>query len=167
MEKSISGILSEHKRKIGVTNQWIADTAKVSKATVDRVLSGGAKAPRYETLQAIASAVGCTMAEFEGMLPEIEDPQQAPAEPNPEDDRFFAMMCMMEDRIADQREQHDAELNRMRKWLSVVVIVCLALVGVLVAILLIDMLNPNVGWIRGVHIEQFAKRLVTALVEHS
>ena len=74
------------------------------------------------------------------------------------------MMCMMEDRIADQREQHDKELMRMRKWLSVVVVVCLALVGVLVAILLIDMLNPNVGWICGVRIEQFVKRLVFAPV---
>lgn len=167
MEKSISGILSEHKRKIGVTNQWIADTAKVSKATVDRVLSGGAKAPRYETLQAIASAVGCSMASIEGMLPEDEEALQPTSESCPENDLFFAMICSLKDQIADQRDRHDAELRHTRKWLIIVVIVCLTLVGVLVTILMIDILNPNVGWIRGARGAEFARRLVAALEGHS
>lgn len=55
----ISGIIAQ-KNSLGMTNQQIADTAKVSKATVDRLLRGDpAAGPSAQTLFDIAAAVGC------------------------------------------------------------------------------------------------------------
>lgn len=55
----ISSIIAQ-KNSLGMTNQQIADTAKVSKATVDRLLRGDpAAGPSAQTLFDIAAAVGC------------------------------------------------------------------------------------------------------------
>ena len=168
---SIASILQNHKRKKGVTNRWIADTAGVSKGTVDRILAGGAKAPRYDTLRDISAALECDMAEFEGIYvlpPEANEPEGEPAPERPgeaayDDERYFAMMCVYQDQIAELNARHDGEIARLHRWLSVVVIICLSLIAILVGILLIDILNPNIGWIRAHEPAQSARRLAELL----
>ncbi len=169
MAISVSGILQEHKRKKGVTNQWIADTARVSKGTVDRIMAGASKSPRHDTLQAIASAVDCGMAEFDGVYVRTDDVEdEVCTSENPaEDARYCAMICTMEDRLAEQRDRYDAEIGRMRKWLSIVVAICIALMGILIAILMIDLLNPHIGWFRAVRFGKFAQQIDAILIGHA
>ena len=152
-----------------MTNRWIADTAGVSKGTVDRILAGGAKAPRYDTLRDISAALDCDMAEFEGIyVCPPEAAEGASASPRPgdaayEDDRYFAMMCVYQDQIAEMNARHDQEVARLHRWLSVVVVICLSLIAILVGVLLIDLFNPSVGWIRSSQPARTAHRLAEGI----
>lgn len=46
----------EQRKEFAAEFLWIADTAGVSKGTVDRILAGGARTPRYDPLRDISAA---------------------------------------------------------------------------------------------------------------
>lgn len=174
---SVSEILRSYKQKKGVNNQWIADTAGVSRGTVDRLLAGGSKSPRYDTLSSIAAALECPMSVLEGVYVAPPEPVPDWSPDAPEDDskqgsdgRFYAMVCSYEDRLATLSEQYEARLasqerahtectaaltmsyegrlRYMRKTLMIVGIFCMILLVGVVIFTVIDLLNRQVGWIR-------------------
>lgn len=117
---SLAEILRSYKRKKGVTNQWIADAANVSRGTVDRLLAGGSKAPRYDTLCNVAAALECPMAELGDVYvapPEPPEPFPDPcldaneSDGDGQDGRFYAMICNYEDRLSAMTSLYEARLT--------------------------------------------------------
>ena len=52
------------------------------------------------------------------------------------------------DEIANLKDEHDRERKYKNKWISWLFSICLTLVVFFVFILVYDVLNPNVGWVR-------------------
>ena len=122
----IFGIITQ-KEATGMTNQQIADSAKVSKTTVDRLLRNDpGTSPNAQTLIDIANAVGY---------------QIGGTEPHSEVREIYE----------EQIKQTEAHYNRMltlqNRWLRFAVILCLILLVFVIAMLLFDMTHPDTGWI--------------------
>lgn len=190
---SVSEILRDYKQKKGVNNQWIADTAGVSRGTVDRLLAGGSKSPRYDTLYSIATALDCPMSVLEGVYvaPPEPVPDWNPDAPDDDseqgsDGRFYAMVCSYEDRLATLSEQYEARiasqershaeyiaaltvsyegrLRYMRKALMIVGIFCMLLLVGFVIFTMIDLINRQVGWIRDTHYSGYAAKRAACII---
>lgn len=111
-----------------MTNQQIADAAKVSKATVDRLLRNDpSTTPNAQTLIDVASAVGYPLGASE-----------------PRND--------LREIYEAQRLQTESHYNRMlalqNRWLRFAVVLCLLLIAFIIVVLLYDVTHPNIGWIR-------------------
>ena len=122
----IFGIITQ-KEATGMTNQQIADSAKVSKTTVDRLLRNDpGTSPNAQTLIDIANAVGY---------------QIGGTEPHSEVREIYE----------EQIKQTEAHYNRMltlqNRWLRFAVILCLILLVFVIAMLLFDLTHPDTGWI--------------------
>lgn len=123
----ILGIVAQ-KDATGMTNQQIADAAKVSKTTVDRVLRNDPDtSPNAQTLFDIANAVGYRIGG---------------SEPKSEVREIYEV----------QIRQTEAHYNRMlalqNRWLRLTVGICLVLITLIVAAFLYDFANRDIGWIR-------------------
>ena len=122
----IFGIITQ-KEATGMTNQQIADSAKVSKTTVDRLLRNDpGTSPNAQTLIDVANAVGY---------------QIGGTEPHSEVREIYE----------EQIKQTEAHYNRMltlqNRWLRFAVLLCLILLVFVIAMLLFDVTHPDTGWI--------------------
>lgn len=122
----IFGIITQ-KEATGMTNQQIADSAKVSKTTVDRLLRNDTgTSPNAQTLIDVANAVGY---------------QIGGTEPHSEVREIYE----------EQIKQTEAHYNRMltlqNRWLRFAVLLCLILLVFVIAMLLFDVTHPDTGWI--------------------
>lgn len=155
----ISGIIAQ-KNSLGMTNQQIADTAKVSKATVDRLLRGDpAAGPSAQTLFDIAAAVGCRCDI--SPPPDADNGKDDSSEAAPNTAGLStAQICALYDaqrarlfsQYDAQRVQLCAQFNRMlavqHRWLRFTVTLILVLFFILIAMLAYDAANPSIGWLR-------------------
>lgn len=123
----IAGIVAQ-KEALGITNQQIADLAKISKSSVDRIMrNDDASNPSAQALFDIADAVGYKI----GKQPE-EDPSIQ---------RIVDLYETHARQTALQQERQGKLIHRL----------LLSLVGVLLFLfimLLIDMVSPTGGWVR-------------------
>lgn len=122
----IFGIITQ-KEATGMTNQQIADSAKVSKTTVDRLLRNDpGTSPNAQTLIDVANVVGY---------------QIGGTEPHSEVREIYE----------EQIKQTEAHYNRMltlqNRWLRFAVLLCLILLVFVIAMLLFDVTHPDTGWI--------------------
>lgn len=128
----ISGIIAKRDAR-GLTAQQIADLSGVSKSTVDRLLRNeegtGISA---QNLFDIANAVGYKVGES-----------------NNEDPAIQRIVDMYEARIRQTEIQHNLSQARQNRWMIGVSIFAAVIVLFVLAMLFLDMANPNVGWVRG------------------
>lgn len=148
----IDGILAK-KEELGMTSQQLADASGVPKSTVDRILRKDTPNPSMQTILDIADAVGYQLFESAPRtLPVV--PMEGAASPY-----LQHIITMYERQLADKDAAHAREVtklernynlvtNEKNRWIKILAII----VGVLgigvVTILLIDILNPAVGWFR-------------------
>ncbi|MGC4018740.1 MAG: helix-turn-helix transcriptional regulator [Muricomes sp.] len=57
--------IEEYKIKLGMTTAELAEKSGVPKGTLDKILSGVTKDPKFETLKAIARVLDCTLDDFD------------------------------------------------------------------------------------------------------
>ena len=108
-----------------LTNRDVARMANISEATVSRTLTGRGQNASVATLIAICDAL---------------DVAAEPEEPA----RNIALEQVYQARIDDLK----LVIANKERWIRRLFVVCLALVGFVLGALLIDMLNPDIGWIR-------------------
>lgn len=140
----IDGIRTK-KDEQGLSNQQLSDASGVPKSTVDRILSGRTDNPSLQNILDLANAVGY----------EFEARTALPPAPVASGDSTAQLRAIYEDRIAayerliarDQRHNNMllAEKNR---WILFSMILNIVLVGFIVAVLVYDILNRDVGWVR-------------------
>lgn len=116
--------LVQLKEKSGLTNQQIADKSGVPLSTVTRVFNGQTDNPNYQTVANIVIAMKGSLDDIEG----IERPCEETT-----------------DKVIELYERSIAQKNQYIKLLA---IVCIALVSIIVTVLLIDILNGNIGFVR-------------------
>lgn len=122
----IFGIITQ-KEATGMTNQQIADSAKVSKTTVDRLLRNDpGTSPNAQTLIDVANAVGY---------------QIGGTEPHSEVREIY------EEQIKQTEAYYNRMLTLQNRWLRFAVLLCLILLVFVIAMLLFDVTHPDTGWI--------------------
>ena len=131
MHEVIAGIVAQ-KEALGITNQQIADLAKISKSTVDRILrNDDASNPSAQALFDIADAVGYKIGKQR------------------EEDPSIQRIVDLYEKNARQTALQTASVQERQGKL--ILRLLLVLVGVLLFVfvmLLIDMVSPARGWVR-------------------
>lgn len=146
----IEGIIAK-KEALGMTAQQLADSSGVPKSTVDRILRGDTPNPSMQTILDLAGSVGYDL--FNSQAPTLT---QAPVDASP---YLQHIIAMYERQIADKEASHAREMAKherqhnlmtaeKNRWIKILAIIVGILGAGVVAILLIDILNPTVGWIR-------------------
>lgn len=134
----IDGINAQ-KAAVGMTNQQVADASGVPKSTVDRVLSKRTDNPTMQVILDIAGAVGYELGgtSRSGRTDDLTD--------NP---YVREIITMYKHQIADLKLQHNRVTAEKDRWIQALAAI-LAIMGAgAITILLLDMTNPEFGWIR-------------------
>lgn len=126
--------LKELKDQCGLTNQQIADKAGLSAATVQRYIAGNAKDAPVESARKIIEAMGGDADEVLGLLSPPKD--------------HSAEIALYERMLDSMSKSHSDQVKEYRKWVRTLAILVGVLVLFIMCLLLIDILNPNVGWFR-------------------
>lgn len=140
-------------KELGMTAQQLADKSNVPKSTVDRILRGDTANPLFQTILDLAAAVDYEL--FDSPKPK---PVQIPIE-NDASPYLKHIIAMYERQLADKDASHAREMAKherqhnlmtaeKNRWIKILAIIVGILGAGVVAILLIDILNPTVGWIR-------------------
>lgn len=134
----IDGI-NARKAILGMNNQQIADASNVPKSTVDRVLRKSTENPTMQVILDIASAVGYDFS---------TQPEQEPPVDNNDSQYIRHIISMYEAQIAEAKRTHNLITAEKNRWITFLSIAVIILVTGIVAILLIDITNPAIGWYR-------------------
>ena len=139
MNDRLEAIRSEKNRQ-GLSDTQLADMCDLSHSTVSRAFSGKTEPSEY-TLSAMETALGTN--------------REPPEEATTEDITLRQYQALMETRIARMRAfynmllaEKDRAIAEKRRW--VIFLVCLSISILLLsfALIAIDVMSPNIGWIR-------------------
>lgn len=122
--------LRQLKEQSNLTNQQIADLSSVPIGTVTRILSGQTDNPSFETISSLVLAMGGSLDEF------VSDGATTANTPSNEEKHDPLVLLYRE------------VIRAKNKWIKVLFICLAILVTALITILFIDILNPNIGFVR-------------------
>ena len=139
MNNRLEAIRTEKLRQ-GLSDTQLADMCDLSHSTVSRAFSGKTERSEY-TLNAMETALGT------GSSP--------PESADPEDMTLRQYQALMENRIARMRAfynmllaEKDRAISEKRRW--IIFLVCFSVMVILLsfALVAVDIMSPNIGWIR-------------------
>lgn len=136
MEKRIDRIIQARLEQ-GLSVQQLADMSSLSASTISRTLSGKT-APTEFTLRRLEESLGI-------MSMTAEDPIVKQAESDP---MLKHYVLMWEDRICRMRSHYNMLLAEKNRWIWLSFSLNIILVGFVCAMLTLDVLHPDIGWIR-------------------
>lgn len=147
-----SDIISEmvaNAKVLGYTNQMWSDASKVPKATIDRIVRGDTQNPSIQTILDMAAAVNYTFSNIK------EVPSAAPEEAKIRDPMVLHLIHVYEERGKSYEERikrNTAHFNMLlaekNRWLKFSLIANIILIVFICGILIIDVMYPDIGWIR-------------------
>lgn len=147
-EDIIDGIIEKQKEK-KLTNQQFADAAKTPKSTVDRIVRKETTNPTLQTILDMAAAVDYTFSNIK------ESPTAAPEEAKIKDPMVLHLIHVYEERgqaYEERIKRNTAHFNMLlaekNRWLKYSLIANIILIVFICGILIIDVMNPDVGWVR-------------------
>lgn len=127
-----------------VTNQDLAEAIGKSTTTVAQFLRGDAPNASYDTVLALCRELGVSVDEFNGLPHEVPDPNPALLE------RIHSLESERK-ALTDTLERMNEHLATCKKSLKMhrfVTTVLLTMFCLVLIVLIVDLLNPNVGWVR-------------------
>lgn len=131
LEKMLWQLCREAKEASHLTNQAIADRAGLALNTVSQYLRGESKSASVYTVGQICYALGIDMNAYFGISP-----------PAPES--VSELLRLENKSLRTQRDQ----LRKSLKMHRITTFILLGIISICVLALLIDVLNPSIGWIR-------------------
>lgn len=134
MEALIKDLCKEKKDSLNLTNQNIADRANLSASTVNNYFSESSKAPSVYTVGPICAALGVSLDSYFGIK---------------SDKRLVDDKDILEIRLKHAQEKYFI-LQKGILHRNKVIIALFVLCGILLGYAIImDLLNPSIGLIRG------------------
>ena len=131
MEKMLWQLCREAKESLHLTNQAIADRAGLTLNTVSQYLRGESKSASVYTVGPICYALGIDLNAYFGISP-----------PAPES---VSELLQLENKsLRIQRDQ----LRKSLKMHRITTFLLIGIVAICVLALLIDALDPSIGWFR-------------------
>ncbi len=131
MEKMLWQLCREAKDAQHLTNQIIADRAGLALNTVSHYLRGESKSASVYTVGPICHALGIDMNAYFGISP-----------PAPES--VSELLRLENKSLRTQRDQ----LRKSLKMHRITTFILLAIITICVFALVVDILNPTIGWVR-------------------
>lgn len=125
------------RKEHGLSIQQLADMCQISASTVSRTLSGKTE-PTDFTINAMEGALGITDNP-------MGDPIMERVASDPILERYLNMQEM---RIIRLRAHYNMLLTEKNRWIMLLFILSLILVIFICSILVLDVLHPDIGWIR-------------------
>lgn len=132
--------IRREKNRQGLSDTQFADMCDLSHSTVSRAFSGKTEPSEY-TLNAMETALGTN-----------REPQEEAAT---EDITLRQYQALMESRIARMRAfynmllaEKDRAIAEKRRWIIFLVALSIAILLLSFAMIAIDAMSPNIGWIR-------------------
>lgn len=122
-----------------LTTQQIADRSGIPASTISRILSGQTDNPSFQTVSDIVRAMGGSLDEIFGLRPDPAQEQKHEPAPQP---------VLSADHAAELLEVYRAQLANKDGWIKRLFFVCVALMGVLITLVFIDVLNGGIGFVR-------------------
>ena len=164
----IAGKVKEMKIRSGLTNKQISEISGVPLATVHRVMADQVRNPTFETISAIVTALGGSIDELIGHTPtftieETTMEAQLKQIESPDQQNQFQQEQRQFDRMTDESirvyemllaeratviEGKNKIIEEKDLWIKRLFVISCVLVGIIVAVLVIDLLNPAMGFIR-------------------
>ncbi|MCI9897351.1 helix-turn-helix transcriptional regulator [Clostridioides difficile] len=59
--------INELRKKRNLTSEQLSELSNIPKGTLDKILNGTTKDPKFETLKSLARALNCTLNDFDDM----------------------------------------------------------------------------------------------------
>ena len=139
MNNRLEAIRTEKLRQ-GLSDTQLADMCDLSHSTVSRAFSGKTEPSEY-TLNAMETALGTGKTQHEQISTDEMTLRQYQA--------------LMENRIARMRAfynmllaEKDRAISEKRRWIIFLVALSIAILLLSFAMIAIDAMSPNIGWIR-------------------
>ena len=152
----ITTYLNTLKSKGNFTIETISNLSGIPEATVKNIFSGKTEDPRFETVSAIVKAMGGSLdaiysvskkEDVEGnsiiTLKESYDQRLEDIKDHYEQ-RISDLKKHYEERMADQKE-HISTIMLDKRWFRIATCICAV---ALVALFVIEILTPGLGWFR-------------------
>lgn len=121
-----------------LTNQQLADMCDISESTVSRTLAKKT-APTLYTISVIEEFLGITEKPVDD--PIVEKLTE-------EDPLIGRYLDMLEDRISRMRGHYNMLLAEKNRWIKLLFVLTIILAVTLVTFLVLDILHPDIGWMR-------------------
>lgn len=150
----LSDRLKEMIRQSGMTVPAISAKSEVPSVTINRILSGATPNPQFQTVVNIVTAMGYTVDAL--LYPEAGEQQafEHPAQ-TPLDERmaqqYERLLAQKDELLAskDRRIEDKARALRHKDmWIKILAVAFGILLTFVLAALIIDVANHNVGWLR-------------------
>ena len=132
--------LNRLKSEKSMTNQQIANLSGVSLSTVNRIMAGSAKNPSHEAVVSICSALGGDPAGIES---------EHETHPDCRCEIFVRVLEGYEQQFDREREAYDAQLRTKDRWIRALAVALGVIIAIILALLVVDMLTPHIGWLKG------------------
>lgn len=127
--------LKELKNEKNMTIQEISDKSGVPTSTISRIFSGQTDNPSFQNICDIVVAMGGSLDKIAGIATEATQHDYDP---------HAVMLQLCRERVEDKEREVKKWTRVMRSlWIAFV-----AMVFVVTILLLIDILNPNIGYVR-------------------
>ena len=148
--KLVANYLAKLKEKSGLTYEEIAERSQRSVSTVKNLASGKSEDPRLDTVAPVIYAAG-------GSIDELYTGKSRSNESENNNDRTRCEKHLQdvketyERRLNDKQEiieQKDKHINTLEKEIISSKIFSWICVAILVALLIAEVMNPNLGWLR-------------------
>lgn len=150
------------KEQSGLTvSQW-SDLAKVPADTINKILQGVTKSPTLDTVAALVVAAGGSMDEFLGIKKdaqeqgeEVDDVKIFEALRDAYESKMADLKAMHERTVEELKASHelhlkskDVHIRDMRTSRNLYAALTAALVAFLVVVIVIDLTNGGIGYVR-------------------
>lgn len=119
--------LNKLKDEKGMTAKELSEASGVPLATVNRILSGQTPDPAYSTVCRLLDVLGASDADRAKMLGTSEENLS----------HYEQMIALYERGIAHRN-----------KWIKLLAGVLIVVFAIILTLLLVDILNPNIGYVR-------------------
>ena len=129
--------INASRKEHGLSIQQLADMCDISASTVSRTLAGKTE-PTDFTITAMEEALGITDKP-------IGEPIMERVSSDPILERYLNMQEM---RIVRMRAHYNMLLAEKNRWIMLLFILSLVLVIFICYIMVLDVLHPDIGWIR-------------------
>lgn len=115
------------KEEKNLSNAYVAKTSNVPLATVTRVFNGQTPNPTFETISAMATAMGVSLDELTGLKQPDAPPIPSPIETTL--NSYIELLKEKDDRIKELKEEKERE--RKEKYKLVIILVCVLVLALI------------------------------------
>ena len=135
------------KEYLGLTNGYIAEDSNSPKGTVDRILAGHHDDFKLSTFQPILrTLIGGDLGDHPCPYPPGSAPPDTLEGLRLELADKKAELAQLREETAEREKELRADKKSLRRWLVVVSVVAGISLAVLLALLIVDALNPELGY---------------------